>query len=89
MLREHLILPGGFKNVFQNDRATGFQVAVRTAYYRGVYLSLVEGYEVAVDGETFQNDRITFTVGENPIPSTNWLRQRRATGRTGNPRFSP
>jgi hypothetical protein len=66
VLREHLILPGGFKNVFQNDRATGFQVAVRTAYYRGVYLSLVEGYEVAVDGETFQNDRITFTVGGKP-----------------------
>ncbi len=66
MLREHLILPGGFKNVIQNGQATGFQVAVRTAYYRGVYLSLVEGYEVQVDGETFTKEHITFTVGAKP-----------------------
>ena len=63
MLREHLIVPGGFKNISQNGRTTGFQVAVRTAYYRGVYLSLVEGFEVAVDGETFSQDRITFSAG--------------------------
>jgi hypothetical protein len=66
VLREHLILPGGFKNVIQNGQTTGFQVAVRTAYYRGVYLTLVEGFEVEVDGETFHKDRITFTVGGKP-----------------------
>ena len=60
---EENILDRGFKNVIQNGKITGFQLQVKTGYYRGVYLSLMEGFEVAVDGETFKQGQITFTVG--------------------------
>jgi hypothetical protein len=53
----------GFKNVSQNGRITGFQVTVKSGYYRGVSLTLIEGFEVTVDGETFARDQIRATFG--------------------------
>lgn len=60
---EQRILDKGFKNVSQNGKITGFQVQVKTGYYRGVYLSLMEDFEVTVDTEIFKRDQIKFTVG--------------------------
>jgi len=53
----------GFKNV-ANDEGdiTGFQLHLRSGYYRGVYMNLLENFEVTVDGQTFNRDQITFTV---------------------------
>jgi hypothetical protein len=65
MPEEENILDRGFKNVVQNGKIAGFQLQVKTGYYRGVYLSLMEGFEVTVDGETFTRDQITFTVGNH------------------------
>ena len=62
---EENILDKGFKNVTQNGKITGFQLQVKTAYYRGVYLSLMEAFEVTVDAETFKRDQIKFTVGNH------------------------
>jgi len=62
---EETILDRGFKNITQNGKITGFQLQVKTAYYRGVYLSLMEGFEVTVDAETFKRDQIKFTVGNS------------------------
>jgi hypothetical protein len=53
----------GFKNVSQNGKITGFQVKIQSSYYRGISLSLIEDYEVTVDGETFKSDQIKFGVG--------------------------
>jgi len=53
----------GFKNVTQNGKITGFQVKIQSSYYRGIALSLIEDYEVTVDGETFKQDQIKFGVG--------------------------
>jgi hypothetical protein len=38
---------------------------VKTGYYRGVYLSLMEDFEVTVDSETFKREQIKFTVGNH------------------------
>ncbi len=54
------ILERGFKNVSQNGKAVGFQLMVKTSYYRGVALSLIEDFAVTVDGETFKRDQIRF-----------------------------
>jgi hypothetical protein len=56
------LLQRGFKNVTENGQAAGFQVMIKTAYYRGVVLSLIEDLELIVDGEQFGSDRMQFTV---------------------------
>jgi len=58
------ILQFGFKNVFGGNTATGFQVKVVNSYYRGTYISLTEGFDVTVDGETFPREQVTCTFGE-------------------------
>ena len=58
---QYNILDRGFKNVRRNGQITGFQVGVVSAYYRGVYLPIVDGFDVQVDGETFTGDQIQCT----------------------------
>jgi hypothetical protein len=60
---QYNILNRGFENVAQNGQITGFQLEVLSGYYRGVYLTLVEGFEVTVDGESFRRDQVKCTFG--------------------------
>lgn len=59
---QYNLLQRGFKNVSQNGQISGFQVMVKSAYYRGVALSMIEGFDVTVDGETFKRDQIRFST---------------------------
>jgi hypothetical protein len=52
----------GFKNVLVDGETIGFQLRLRSGYYRGVYLTLLENFEVTVDGETFTRDQISFSI---------------------------
>lgn len=52
----------GFKNVRVDGKTIGFQLRLRSGYYRGVYLTLLENFEVTVDGETFARDEISFSI---------------------------
>ena len=61
------ILQTGFKNVKRGNRITGFQVPLVNSYYRGTYLSLTDGFDVTVDGETFPRDQVTCTFGSLTI----------------------
>jgi sugar phosphate isomerase/epimerase len=60
---QYNILQGGFKNLPDDATATGFQLLVKTGYYRGVALSLIEDVEVRVDGERFDRGAISFGTG--------------------------
>lgn len=61
----------GFKNVMDNGEVTGFQLRVRISYYRGIPFSMLDGYEILVDGETFVNEDIDFSVdGKKFYPVT-------------------
>ncbi len=53
----------GFRNVYRNGQLIGFQVAYRSTYYRGIWLSMSTGFDVTVDGEKFPRDRVTVTIG--------------------------
>jgi uncharacterized protein DUF6379 len=55
---QYNLLDKGFKNVRQNGNITGFQLGVISAYYRGVYVPIVDSFEVRVDGESFQGKQI-------------------------------
>ncbi len=63
MFEKYMIMTRGFRNVRQNGDVVGFQFNVRTTYYRGVFLTIVGGFEVKVDGETFAPEQLRFSVG--------------------------
>jgi hypothetical protein len=62
MLEEQLIQAAGFRNVGPQDAPTGFQLRVRSPYYRGLWGSLIEKPTVTVDGEDFAGDDIRWTL---------------------------
>ncbi len=63
MLELPAIQARGFRNVSEGEDVTGFQVAIRLKYYRGVWLSQLRPATVTVDGEEFKDDQIAWTVG--------------------------
>ena len=42
---------GTLRNYYESGKAAGYQVDVRLAYYRGQYLSVIDQFELEVDGE--------------------------------------
>jgi len=62
MLEKEAIQSRGFRNTIVNGQANGFQVAVRSLYYRDLWLSQIRPATVVVDGETFSGDQITWTI---------------------------
>jgi hypothetical protein len=62
MLEREQIQSRGFRNVTENGTVTGFQVAFRSLYYRGVWLSQLRPATVIVDGETFSGNQLTWTI---------------------------
>jgi hypothetical protein len=64
MLERPNIQSVGFRNIYQGGKAIGFQVPLRSTYYRGVFLSQIQKtFEVKVDGETFKEDQIKMSTG--------------------------
>jgi hypothetical protein len=62
MLDRECIQSRGFRNVEINGEICGFQLKIRSLYYRGVWLSQLRPATVKVDGETFSGDQITWTI---------------------------
>ena len=62
MLEIDLIQTRGFKNVSESGKTTGFELHIRTPYYRGMWASLLEGADVTVDGETISREKIQWTI---------------------------
>jgi len=61
-LEKPCIQSRGFKNVEKDGKIIGFQVNIRSLYYRGLWLSQLRPATVSVDGETFTGDQITWTI---------------------------
>lgn len=70
MPEQNNILDRGFKNTRRNGQITGFQVGVVSEYYRGVYVPLVDSFDVTVDGETFTGDQIQCTFNGKTYAQT-------------------
>lgn len=62
MFEEPIIQSRGFRNVGEPGARSGFQVRVRTPYYRGVWLSLIEGADVTVDGDRHPRSEVSWTI---------------------------
>lgn len=63
MFQNYMILERGFNNVRKDNQIIGFQVLVKIAYYRGVFLPLIGEWEIDVDGEKFGVDKMRYTLG--------------------------
>jgi hypothetical protein len=50
MYEQFLVRKDSLENVVENGRITGFKFGVRIADYRGVFLSLHNGYYIKMDG---------------------------------------
>ena len=88
--KSHVIQTKGFKNVGEGD-ASGFQVAVRCPYYRGIWASLIEGAELTVDGETFGSDGVELDArsARRSLHCELAESDRRCAGRSRSRRSSP
>jgi hypothetical protein len=62
MLEEQLIQAAGFRNVGPDQARTGFQVRIRSPYYRGLWANLIEQPTVIVDDEEFDGRDIRWTL---------------------------
>ncbi len=67
MFDDYLIRKDSLENVYEDGKAVGFKFAVRIADYRGCFLSLVNGYYVAVDGVEYPGSVQKFEInGKDP-----------------------
>jgi hypothetical protein len=67
MLEKEVIQLFGFRNVSKDGVTAGFQVRIRIPYYRGIWASLLEGADVAIDGEEFAREDILWTLGDRTL----------------------
>jgi Domain of unknown function (DUF6379) len=63
MYETQMILTRGFQNVQKDGQTVGFQMQVKTAYYRGIFLDIVGGFDITVDGRSFTRDQLRLTLG--------------------------
>jgi hypothetical protein len=69
-----LIRSDSLRNMRSDDRVVGFQMAVRIANYRGVYLSLHNGYYLEVDGTSYPTAEQSFEINGRPPRSFDELK---------------
>ena len=62
MYERYMICEDSLRNVGANGQPDGFEFDVRITYYRGIVVSMIDGFDVTVDGETFDREQISFTV---------------------------
>ena len=74
MFENFLIRPDSLRNEEQDGEIIGFRLAVRNANYRGVFLSLHNGYYIAVDGTEFPVSTQSFEINGKPPRSFDEIR---------------
>ena len=74
MFENFLIRPDSLRNEERDGEVIGFCLAVRNANYRGVFLSLHNGYYLSVDGEEFPVSAQSFEINGKPPRSFDEIR---------------
>ena len=63
-MERQVIQSVGFRNLYENGEAVGFQFKIRLPYYRGVFLSQLRPGTLFVDGERFERQDIIWCIGD-------------------------
>ncbi|MEF2071217.1 C-glycoside deglycosidase beta subunit domain-containing protein [Consotaella aegiceratis] len=66
MFENFLIRSNSLRNEKKDDKIIGFTLAVRHANYRGVYLSLHNGYYIEVDAREYPREAQQFEINGQP-----------------------
>ena len=66
MYDSFLVRKDSLQNVCKDGEIVGFKFAVQLANYRGIYLSLVNGFYVNMDGVEYDQDDLTLEVNGQP-----------------------
>lgn len=66
MFERFFVRQDSLRNTVENGRITGFSLAVRNANYRGVYLSLHNGYFLEIDGVAYPRPLQRFEINGQP-----------------------
>ena len=64
MLEENVIQYRGFHNIIEDGQVVGFQICVRSDYYRGVWLSQLRPGKVVVDGITYPKEEVIWNIND-------------------------
>ncbi len=75
MFDNFLIRPDSLRNEKRDGETVGFSLAVRIANYRGVYLSLHNGYYLEVDGVEYSTSVQSFEINGLPPRSFDEIRK--------------
>lgn len=62
-MEKQVIQSVGFRNIYEDSKAVGFQLKIRLPYYRGVFLSQIKAGNLTVDGEVFTPDQVLWRIG--------------------------
>lgn len=62
MLESNVIQYRGFHNIEKDGKIVGFQICVRSDYYRGVWLSQLRPGKVVVDGVTYPKEDVIWEI---------------------------
>ncbi|MGT2737649.1 C-glycoside deglycosidase beta subunit domain-containing protein [Streptococcus orisratti] len=62
MLESNVIQYRGFHSIIENDKIVGFQICVRSDYYRGVWLSQLRPGKVIVDDVTYTKEEVIWEI---------------------------
>lgn len=63
MLEFPVVQQRGFRNIRDGGAVTGFQLAVRSPAYRGLWLSQLRPATVTVDGIDYAGDQVSWVIG--------------------------
>ncbi len=62
MLESNVIQYRGFRNIIEDGKAVGFQICVRSDYYRGVWLSQMRLGRVIVDDVVYPKEEVIWEI---------------------------
>ena len=62
MLEKDCIQTRGFRNTYQDGHPDGFQLKIRSLYYRGLWLSQIRSMFLIVDEEVYSKDQINWQI---------------------------
>ena len=62
MLEPNVIQYRGFRNIEKDGEIIGFQICIRSNYYRGVWLSQLRPGKVIVDGVVYSKDDVIWDI---------------------------
>lgn len=67
MFERYFVRADSLENVYdENGKAMGFKFAVRNTNYRGIFLSLHNGYYIEVNGVVYPREKQKFEVNGKP-----------------------